>query len=73
MNKHLSTTNCLFFRTLGEKYLLNKLVRKANNFIVANFEKMIGQNEFYSLDEKTVELLLKSDDLKVSHVLKNKN
>ena len=73
MNKNLSTTNCLFFRTLGERYLLNKLVQKTNIFIIANFEIMIGQNEFYALDEKTVELLLKSDDLKVREILKNKN
>ena len=73
MNSNLSTTNCLLFRTLGERYLLNKLVQKTNIFIIANFGKIIRQNEFYALDKKTVEMFLKSDDLKVSESFKNKN
>ena len=65
MNTNLSVENCLFFRVLGRRHLLENLVNDADAYILNKFEKIIVQSAFYELNCHDLERLLQSDDLNV--------
>lgn len=59
-------TNCLGFLTAAYQNNLPQLIESTTSFCLANFERIMDEEEFLKLDEDLLSKLLASDNLEVS-------
>jgi hypothetical protein len=64
--KCLSSTNCIGIYRYSDKYSLKKLNRTAKNFILDNYESLVGNSqEFNELSVDELSLFLSNDNLNI--------
>ncbi|KAK6025156.1 kelch repeat protein, partial [Ostertagia ostertagi] len=65
LRKKLSPLNCFGIRAFAEAHACQELFRSANEYILHNFEKLIGTEGFYHLHVEQLVELISSDELRV--------
>ena len=65
MKTQLDPQNCIGVRTFAEQHGRTDLVRKTDQFILANFEEVTNSDEFVNITPQTMTSLISSPDLNV--------
>lgn len=63
LKKNMNLNNCVRIKSIGEMYSNKELVRKSNEYVKKNFEKLIEEKEITHMSLKDLKTLLSSDDL----------
>ncbi|KAK6009720.1 kelch repeat protein, partial [Ostertagia ostertagi] len=65
LKNELDLTNCLAVRSLAEKYECHDLLSFAEQFILHNFQEVVGLEEFYLLSVDQLVKFISSEELQV--------
>lgn len=65
ISQSMSHTNCLLFYYAAMRYQCTGLQERTRNFILANFMRVTGTDDFLELSRKQVEEWISSDEIKV--------
>lgn len=63
LRRNLTIKNCVFVKSIGEIYSNKELIKKTNEFLVKNFQRLAQEIEVTNFSLKDLKGLLKSEDL----------
>jgi len=63
LKKNLNMKNCVHIKSIGEIYSNKDLIKKTNEYLIKNFQKLAQESDVSNFSLKDLKNLLKSEDL----------